>query len=65
MKTRLFLLLLVPAVAAGQTRPSLQLGLDVAKLLLTATNGRPVFRQAVLIEPTINVPLNDRRTLTI
>lgn len=59
------LLVLSSLTGLAQTDRSVQIGLDATKLLLTATNGWPLFNRAVLIEPTLRVPLADEITLTL
>ncbi|GAB3490007.1 hypothetical protein GCM10027341_01120 [Spirosoma knui] len=58
------LLLLWPMVGLSQTDRSVLIGIDATKLVLTATNGWPLFRQATLLEPTIKIPLSTN-TLTL
>lgn len=64
--SRLFICLLLawPLTGLPQTKRPVLIGVDATKLVLTATNGWPLFRQAVLLEPTLKIPLRNS-TLTV
>lgn len=59
-----YLLLVLPVTGFSQAKRSVLIGIDATKLVLTATNGWPLFQQGIFLEPTVKVPLT-RRTLTV